>query len=265
MRRAFKKSIVLEPTSRLAGEYAAMTKCDGVFVSLSTTASGRLVVRDVDRKVLFTLATKLNFKTFFVYADMVPGPRFFAYDTSLETDFRRRHAALAAAVGDRDAESVVVVVWPAFTRSPIRDLGLAPPVVDAPTDGVVLVSVADVTPHYKWKPVQTADFVVTAEKTCLAGWLTSKPLPYDWCRVSSHASSTYAGVPFGDERGPHRFQGDAAPGTVVECRFQQPDTWVQVRTRDDKTRQYSASALVFAGANSWTTARSVLTALIKNV
>lgn len=256
MRRAFKKSVVLEPSSRLEGEYAAMTKCDGVFVSLSTER-GRLVVRDVDRKIISTLETKLNFK-FFVYADMVDESRFFAYDTSLETDFRRRHAALVTASGRDDR---VVVVRPFFTRHPLRDLHRAPPVVGAPIDGVVLVSVRDATPHYKWKPVQTVDFLVTSERECLAGWPTSQPLPYPWCEAKSRAGSTYAGVPFGDERGPHAFEGDASPDTVVECAFRSPDTWVQVRARDDKTRQFRDCELVFAGANSWTTARSVLSAL----
>ena len=251
--RPFKKSVVLEPSSVLTGEYAVMTKCDGVFVSLSARR-GECVVRDADRRVLFTFSTRLDFN-FFIYADMI-GDRFFAYDVSLDANFFDRHAALVASAA---GEERVVIVRPYFTSEPREHLHLAPPVQGAPSDGVVLVSVDDSTPHYKWKPVHTADFVVTRENKCLVGWLACDPLPFPWCKPECRIDSTYMGIAFGDEDGPHRFEGSGAEhDTVVECVFKPPDTWVRVRDRHDKTLQFIRSPAVFSGANSWKTALSVL-------
>lgn len=249
--RPFKKSIVLTKKATLEGEYAIMSKCDGVFVSLAVRG-GKLVVRDVDRNFLFSTKTSCNF-SFFVYADMIHRDRFFAYDNSLDTDFRTRHQEMTRALS---SERRVTVVEAIFTFSPLDNL-LNAPKIDAPCDGVVLVSVFDATAHFKWKPVQTADFVITETGQCLVGWRVSDENPYPWFKFSSKGAS-YFGVPFGDENGPHKFLGDVAKvsGKVVECRFQSPDRWIPVRKRDDKTLQYISSP-VFCGANSWTTVQSV--------
>lgn len=249
--RQFKKSIVLGPRSPLVGEYAVMSKCDGLFVSLSSRR-GRLVVRDSERKVLFTFETNIDL-TFFVYADMI-GERFFAYDSSLDGNFFERHAALVAAVA---GDQRIAVVYPLFTKTPREHLHLAP-AIDAPCDGVVLVSVDDATPHYKWKAVHTADFLVTSDKKCLVGWLASDPFPFDWCEPERRIGSSYIGIAFGDASGPHRFEGETLPETVVECRFKHPNIWVWTRDRVDKTQQYVSSRAMFAGANSWKTVLSVV-------
>lgn len=229
-----------------------MAKCDGLFVSLKNQKN-KLIVRDVERKVITVLPTRLKF-SFYVYADMVDQETFYAYDNSLDFNFKKRYEIMLSMF---DGDSKIRVIKATFTTNPLKHL-FSVPAIGAPTDGVVLVSVFDETPHYKWKAVQTADFLVTANGRCLAGWQRKHPPPHSWC-VFPDNDDSYFGLEFGDSDGPHTFLGDLteAADRIVECRFQPPRYWIPVKTRHDKTKQYKNSK-IFCGANSWTTIQSVL-------
>jgi hypothetical protein len=254
--RHFKKSVILCQQSILKGEYAVMSKCDGAFVVLSQR-SGRLLVKDSSKNTLFDEPTKTFFK-FLIYAETIDNKVFFAFDNSLDCDFKKRYEALKRV---EELDHRIVVINSIFTFSPL--LFLKESLEQTfPCDGIVLVSVYDETPHYKWKPVQTVDFLIQSNGYCIVGWSSVNPLPFPWCWVEEKKDSKYIGIPFGDEKGPHRFSGDVAKvqNSVVECSYDGNGVWRFKRKRDDKTLEFQ-SVKSFAGANNWTTAQSALNSL----
>jgi len=253
--RHFKKSVILSKQSVLCGEYAVMAKCDGKFIVLSQRC-GRLWARDAFNRRIFDQPTKARFD-FMIYAETLDCKTFFAFDNSLDSNFRTRHEALKKV---ESFDNRIVAINATFTFSPLKML--REPKATFPCDGLVLISVHDETSHYKWKSIQSVDFFIDTFGNCVVGWLATDALPFAWCWIAVKKEDTsYVGIPFGDESGPHKFEGDiqSVQNCVIECVFQGSGCWSLLRKREDKTLEFEKSAS-FAGANNWNTAKSALNA-----
>ena len=251
--RFFKKPIILTCKSRIEGEYGVMPKCDGTFTILHQR-HGNIFFKNCGRSVFLKKAT--NRFDFQIYAETIDYKTFFAFDTSMEENYKERYKALKSV-----SDETIVVLEVLFTDTPLKNL--KQPKHTFPCDGLVLVSVNDSTPNYKWKSIQTVDFFIDEYGNCIVGWLASDPLPFNWSTVLIEKSvKSYVGIAFGDCKGPHKYidSVEKAKYSVVECCYKGDGRWKKIKTRKDKTDEYNQSS-TFAGANNWYTAESALCGL----